>query len=230
MEGGRPIRARDLEFLTGELDFWRSEGLMDGDRAGAILGLYAVRRRSWGRVLLNLGMGLAALGVLCFAAVHWEVLSRLFVVLRGWVLDLMRVLTRWGVGVALGVAALTGAAASLLTGKEGHPLISSLGLGVAGIFGLALSYPLCWEDSTILLALAPARLLAAGAALLTALLMLWHLHGGRASGGAFLVLIVLRYLFDGIFSLVSRAWGFTLLGVVCLVLGLWLEYRRRGER
>ena len=63
-----------------------------------------------------------------------------------------------------------------------------------------------------------------------ALLLLWHLHRGRRAAGVFLALLIARYFFDGIFSLMSRGWAFTVLGAAFLGLGVLLDQGLRRRR
>lgn len=115
--------------------------------------------------------------------------------------------------------------------------ISALGFFMTGIFGLALTFTDFWSNSPLLdLSLADVFINlgfssgASGFAVLTALILvpifLWQLHKGRFMGGVFFVLLILRYFFDNIFSYVSRAWGFTLVGAACLALGIYSELKK----
>ena len=134
----RLIEARDLGFLEGELQLWLERDLVNAEQAAGIRALYGVRRRSLARILLWAGVALVGLGLVGFAAANWEVFARVMAVLRRWLLDLLRFLTRWGVSTALAAAALTGAALSLFpSGKNGEPSRAApFALGVAGVFGL----------------------------------------------------------------------------------------------
>ncbi len=110
--------------------------------------------------------------------------------------------------------------------------ISTLGFLMTGIFGLALTFPDFWDESPIL-ALNFLNLNASGFAVSTALILvpvfLWQLHKGRYMGGVFFVLLILRYFFDNIFSFMSRAWGFTLVGVVCLAIGIYINKKSKNK-
>ena len=228
----RLIEARDLGFLEGELQLWLERDLVNAEQAAGIRALYGVRRRSLARILLWAGVALVGLGLVGFAAANWEVFARVMAVLRRWLLDLLRFLTRWGVSTALAAAARTGAALSLFpSGKNGEPSRAApFALGVAGVFGLALTYPDCWGDFFIEVpAFATPSFLAAVTAACLGLLMLWQFRRGFVTGAGFLVLLAARYFFDGIFDLLSRAWGFTVVGAACLGLGFLLSRRRKGN-
>ena len=145
-----------------------------------------------------------------------------------------RVRVCFGVSMGLAVMAGLGAALSFCPVRRGDRWsellsFSLLGLAMAGGFGLALTYPECWNDFfSKVPPFASQEVLAAGTALLLALLMLWQFHRGLAAGGAFLVFLAVRYFFDGLFDLMSRAWGFTVIGVACLGLGFLINRSRRG--
>lgn len=136
-------------------------------------------------------------------------------------------------GTAAGLVGMAGlgAAMSLFPvnrGKSWSGLLSFslLGVVMAGTFGLALTYPECWNGFFAKIPpFASKSVLAAATASLMALLMLWQFHRGLAAGGAFLIFLAARYFFDGIFDLMSRAWGFTAIGAVCLGVGFLLNRR-----
>ncbi|MCR4818422.1 MAG: DUF2157 domain-containing protein [Fretibacterium sp.] len=142
-----------------------------------------------------------------------------------------RVRVCFGVSMGLIVMAGVGAALSFCPVRRGKRWVelfslSLLGLAMAGGFGLALTYPECWSDFfTKIPPFAAKEVLAAGTAGLLALLMLWQFHRGLTSGGVFLIFLAGRYFFDGIFDLMSRAWGFTVIGATCLGAGFLLKWR-----
>lgn len=147
----------------------------------------------------------------------------------------------FGDSAGLVSVAVLGAALSCLPtqkwrwGDSWADLISLERLGIikAGIAGLALTFPDCWGDFFVKIPpFASVSVLAVAAAVLMALLMLWQFHRGLAAGGAFLLFLAARYFFDEIFDLMSRAWGFTVIGGVCLGAGLLLNWRlsrRKGD-
>ena len=109
--------------------------------------------------------------------------------------------------------------------------LERLGTVKAGLAEFALTFPECWDDFfTKITPFTSVQILAVAAASLTVLLMLWQFHRGLVSGGVFLALLAARYFFDEIFDIVSRAWGFTIAGVLCLVLGIILiRLRNRND-
>ncbi|MCR5347698.1 MAG: DUF2157 domain-containing protein [Fretibacterium sp.] len=147
-----------------------------------------------------------------------------------------RVRLCFGTSAGLAVMAGVGAALSFLPvqkwswGDNWNGLLSYslLGVVMAGTFGLALTYPECWGDFfTKIPPFTSVRILAAGTTGLLALLMLWQFHRGLTAGGTFLILLAARYFFDGIFDLMSRAWGFTVIGISCLAVGILLNWQRK---
>ena len=73
----RLIRRRDWNFLLNEIEAWRECGLISGEQAGDILGLYDLRRGRLQRVLSGVGGVLVGLGFLSFIAANWLSMSRL---------------------------------------------------------------------------------------------------------------------------------------------------------
>ena len=128
----------------------------------------------------------------------------------------------FGTSLTILILALLGFALSVISRGD----LGSMGLFIAGVFGLALTFADFWQDSP-LLAAASADALSVITAIILVPVFLWQLYKGRFMGGAFFVLLIMRYFFDNILSYVSRGWGFTLVGIACALIGLYAERRFR---
>ena len=93
-----------------------------------------------------------------------------------------------------------------------------LGLLVAGLCGLVLTWPEVWRES-----LAEwGSVLAVVSAVLSACVMLVNIYRGHtAIGVTFCALLIIRYFFDRLFGYMPKAWGFTLMGLVFLGIGIF---------
>ena len=112
------------------------------------------------------------------------------------------------------VLALAGAGLSFVKFSDAE----ILGLLVAGLCGLVLTWPEVWKGS-----LAEwGSVLAVVSAVLSACVMLVNIYRGHgAIGVTFCVLLIVRYFFDRLFGYMPKAWGFTLLGLVFLLIGIF---------
>ena len=93
-----------------------------------------------------------------------------------------------------------------------------LGLLVAGLCGLILTWPEVWREG-----LAEwGSVLAILSAVLSACVMLVNIYRGHgAIGVTFCALLIMRYFFDRLFGYMPKAWGFTLLGILFLTAGIF---------
>ena len=131
----------------------------------------------------------------------------------------------FGTSLTILILALLGFALSVISRED----LGSMGLFIAGALGLALTVTDFWNGSP-LLNFYSADVLAVAAAVILVPVFLWQLYKGRFMGGAFFILLIMRYFFDNILSYVSRAWGFTFMGIVCVALGLYAERKFRNKR
>lgn len=101
-----------------------------------------------------------------------------------------------------------------------------LGLLVAGLCGLVLTWPEVWRGGLA----EYGAVLAVVSAVLTACLMvanIWRGHG--AVGITFCVLLVVRYFFDHLFGYIPKAWGFGLAGAAFLIAGIYSGRKAKPE-
>lgn len=99
-----------------------------------------------------------------------------------------------------------------------------LGLMVLGLSGLMLTWPGVWQNEFS----EHAFTLSVMTAILTACVMLMNIKRGHtALGISFCVILIVRYFFDRLFGYASKAWTFTLLGVVFVALGIYFSPSRR---
>lgn len=73
----RRIKAREMEFLKSELQFWKKSGLVTADKAEEIGGLYDVGRISFTKTLLYAGSILIGAGILSLIASNWGEIGKL---------------------------------------------------------------------------------------------------------------------------------------------------------
>ena len=66
----RPINAREMSFLEGELNLWLEETIISEEQLAEIKGLYTVKRRPLPLLLLEAGAALLALGGVSFVAAN----------------------------------------------------------------------------------------------------------------------------------------------------------------
>ena len=93
-----------------------------------------------------------------------------------------------------------------------------LGILVAGLCGLILTWPEVWREG-----LAEwGSVLAIVSAVVSACVMLVNIYRGHgAIGVTFCALLIMRYFFDRLFGYMPKAWGFTLLGILFLTAGIF---------
>ncbi len=94
----------------------------------------------------------------------------------------------------------------------------TIGLLIAGVFGLLLTWPEFWHGWEY------AKILSVLSALCLVPLMLVNIWRGHLVAGiVFCVLLVCRYFFDSLFGFMPKAWGFTLLGLIFMIIGVFFE-------
>ncbi|MBQ7562236.1 MAG: DUF2157 domain-containing protein [Synergistaceae bacterium] len=100
----------------------------------------------------------------------------------------------------------------------------TMGLLIAGVFGLLLTWPEFWNSWDY------AKILSVVSALCLVPLMLINIWRGHlVAGVVFCVLLVCRYFFDSLFGFMPKAWGFTLLGLIFMLIGVFFEKLRTHE-
>ena len=101
-----------------------------------------------------------------------------------------------------------------------------LGLLVLGLCGLVLTWPEAWRGEFA----EWRKVLAIVSAVLTAGVMvvqMWRGHG--AAGIVFCTLIVIRYFFDRLFGYMPKAWGFGLVGLIFVGMGIYMSVKNKSE-
>ena len=113
------------------------------------------------------------------------------------------------------ILAATGAVMSFITR---WPDTEIMGLLMLGVFGLLLTWPMFWRGKIF----APHRdILPVVNAVIVAGVMLVHIWRGHSGLGiTFCALLASRYFFDHLFGYLPKAWGFTLTGIIFVVMGL----------
>lgn len=103
-----------------------------------------------------------------------------------------------------------------------HGDAEMLGLLVLGLCGLVLTWPEAWRGEFA----EWRKVLAIVSAVLTAGVMvvqMWRGHG--AAGIVFCTLIVIRYFFDRLFGYMPKAWGFGLIGLIFVGMGIYMRIK-----
>ncbi|MBQ6970741.1 MAG: DUF2157 domain-containing protein [Synergistaceae bacterium] len=113
------------------------------------------------------------------------------------------------------ILAVTGAVMSFM---KKFPDAEIMGLLMLGMSGLLLTWPMFWRGNEF----ASYRdILPVVNAVIVAGIMLVNIWRGHSGIGAvFFVLLAARYFFDHLFGYLPKAWGFTLTGIIFVVLGL----------
>ncbi|MBR1486102.1 MAG: hypothetical protein IJ597_02470, partial [Synergistaceae bacterium] len=95
------------------------------------------------------------------------------------------------------------------------------GLLMLGLFGLLLTWPEFWRGNFF----ANGKdFLPVFTAIFVALMMLLNIYKGHVAPGIiFCTLLASRYFFDHLFGYIPKAWGFSLLGIAMLILGIFFE-------
>ena len=97
-----------------------------------------------------------------------------------------------------------------------------LGILLAGLSGLALTWPEFWTGTFS----EHSRVLAVMSAVLTAAVMLVNIWRGHITSGViFCVMLVVRYFFDHLLGYMSKAWGFGVAGIILLAAGIYTELK-----
>ena len=101
-----------------------------------------------------------------------------------------------------------------------------IGLLLAGLCGLVLTWPEVWRDGFA----SYASVWAIVSAVLTACVMLVNIWRGHvACGIVFCVMLVVRYFFDRLFGYMPKAWGFGLAGLAFVIAGIYFGHKPRQE-
>ena len=102
--------------------------------------------------------------------------------------------------------------------------VQVIGLLMAGVFGLLLTWPEFW------LGFAHGNIYGIISALCLVPLMLVNIwRGHMVAGIVFCVLLICRYFFDSLFGFMPKAWGFTLLGIIFMLIGVFFERIKKSE-
>ena len=72
------IRKKEMEFLSGEINYWLEKNLVTSEQAENILSLYNVKNKSLRTILFIAGGILLGLGFVSFVAARWHELSKIF--------------------------------------------------------------------------------------------------------------------------------------------------------
>lgn len=113
------------------------------------------------------------------------------------------------------ILAVTGAVMSFLSK---WPDSEVMGLMMVGVFGLLLTWPLFWRGG--MFAANRDALPVANAVIVAAVMLVNIWRGHSALGITFCALLATRYFFDHIFGFLPKAWGFTLTGIIFVIMGL----------
>lgn len=117
---------------------------------------------------------------------------------------------------ALVILAASGGILSLLPVNNDAQIF---GLLMLGMFGLLLTWPEFIRGPSYWSIVS---------AVSTACLMLVNIYRGHTTTGIiFCVMLASRYFFDNLFGYLPKAWGFTLMGIVLVILGLFFEKVRK---
>lgn len=103
----------------------------------------------------------------------------------------------------------------------------NFGLLMAGFLGLLLTLPEFWRGEIFnqeIFGFAGKSFFSVITAIILAIIMLLQIYKGRiVAGGVFFALLLARYFFDRIFGYLPKAWGFTVIGIIFLIAGLFFE-------
>ncbi|MBQ7592732.1 MAG: DUF2157 domain-containing protein [Synergistaceae bacterium] len=72
------IRKKDYDFLSGEINSWVDDEIINSEQAEKILSLYEIKARNLPKVLLTAGGILLFLGFVSFIAANWHELNKIF--------------------------------------------------------------------------------------------------------------------------------------------------------
>lgn len=72
------IRKKEMDFLSGEINYWLEKKLVTSEQAENILSLYTVKNRNLRTILFIAGGILLGLGFVSFVAAHWHELPKIF--------------------------------------------------------------------------------------------------------------------------------------------------------
>lgn len=103
----------------------------------------------------------------------------------------------------------------------------NFGLLMAGFLGLLLTLPEFWRGEIFnqeIFGFAGKSFFSVITAIILAIIMLLQIYKGRiVAGGVFFALLLARYFFDRLFGYLPKAWGFTIIGIIFLIAGLFFE-------
>lgn len=130
----------------------------------------------------------------------------------------------FGGTMTLIILVLAGAVLSLISSLHDAQIF---GLLMLGLFGLLLTWPEYWRGEIFaveVLGFPGKSFWPVATAIFTALMMLFNIYRGLVAPGIiFCTLLAARYFFDHFFGYMPKAWGFTLIGVAMLILGMFFE-------
>ena len=122
------------------------------------------------------------------------------------------------------ILVLAGAVLSLISRWHDSQIFGVLMLG---LFGLLLTWSEFWRGEIFaveIFGIAGKNFWPVATAIFVALMMLLNIYRGLVAPGIiFCTLLVARYFFDHLFGYMPKAWGFTLIGIAMLILGLFFE-------
>ncbi|MBR2208165.1 MAG: DUF2157 domain-containing protein [Synergistaceae bacterium] len=126
------------------------------------------------------------------------------------------------------ILVLAGAVLSLISRWHDSQIFGVLMLG---LFGLLLTWSEFWRGEIFaieIFGIAGKNFWPVATAIFVALMMLLNIYRGLVAPGIiFCTLLVARYFFDHLFGYMPKAWGFTLIGIAMLILGLFFEHVKK---
>ena len=72
------IRKKEMEFLSGEINYWEEQNIITSEQSEKILSLYDIKKSNLRLILFVAGGILLGLGLVSFIAAHWHELDKVF--------------------------------------------------------------------------------------------------------------------------------------------------------
>ena len=71
------IRKKELEFLSGEVNFWQEQNIITSEQSEKILSLYDIKKSNLRLIMFIAGGILLGLGLISFIAAHWHEIPKI---------------------------------------------------------------------------------------------------------------------------------------------------------